>query len=191
MSVAAGTFSPLMAMPGMDDSEFERWASLLEKRTGVVVPLKRKAFLVTSVRGRMRETGHADFESYFRELQKIPEGAIEWTTLVDRLTVRENVLFGLGRGRRRARAVGARTRERACDRILELTGVAHLAGAMNKPCWLLLSSAYKDWRWMYDRTDSPWYPSMRLFRQPRPGVWEPVVADAARALVELKAKGRL
>jgi chemotaxis methyl-accepting protein methylase len=93
MSVAAGTFSPLMAMPGMDDSEFERWASLLEKRTGVVVPLKRKAFLVTSVRGRMRETGHADFESYFRELQKIPEGAIEWTTLVDRLTVHETHFF--------------------------------------------------------------------------------------------------
>jgi len=93
MSVAAGTFSPLMAMPGMDDSEFERWASLLEKRTGVVVPLKRKAFLVTSVRGRMRETGHASFEDYFSDLQKIPEGAIEWTTLVDRLTVHETHFF--------------------------------------------------------------------------------------------------
>ena len=93
MSVAAGTFSPLMAMPGMDDSEFERWASLLEKRTGVVVPLKRKAFLVTSVRGRMRETGHGSFQDYFSDLQKIPEGAIEWTTLVDRLTVHETHFF--------------------------------------------------------------------------------------------------
>lgn len=93
MSVAAGTFSPLMAMPGMDDSEFERWASLLEKRTGVVVPLKRKAFLVTSVRGRMRETGHASFEQYFEDLKRIPEGAIEWTTLVDRLTVHETHFF--------------------------------------------------------------------------------------------------
>jgi chemotaxis methyl-accepting protein methylase len=93
MSVAAGTFSPLMAMPGMDDSEFERWASLLEKRTGVVVPLKRKAFLVTSVRGRMRETGHTNFQDYFNDLQKIPEGAIEWTTLVDRLTVHETHFF--------------------------------------------------------------------------------------------------
>jgi len=93
MSVAVGTFSPLMAMPGMDDSEFERWANLLEKRTGVVVPLKRKAFLVTSVRGRMRETGHASFEQYFEDLKKIPEGAIEWTTLVDRLTVHETHFF--------------------------------------------------------------------------------------------------
>jgi len=93
MSVAAGTLSSLMTMPGMDDSEFERWASLLEKRTGVVVPLKRKAFLVTSVRGRMRETGHGSFQEYFNDLQKIPEGAIEWTTLVDRLTVHETHFF--------------------------------------------------------------------------------------------------
>ncbi len=93
MTFVAGNWSPLASLPGMDDSEFERWASLLEKRTGVVVPLKRKAFLVTSVRGRMRETGHADFEAYFRDLQKVPEGAIEWTTLVDRLTVHETHFF--------------------------------------------------------------------------------------------------
>jgi chemotaxis methyl-accepting protein methylase len=77
----------------MDDSEFERWADLLEKRTGVIVPVTRKAFLVTSVRGRMRETGHTRFEDYFRDLQKVPEGAIEWTTLVDRLTVHETHFF--------------------------------------------------------------------------------------------------
>ena len=93
MTVAAGNWSPLASLPGMDDSEFERWASLLEKRTGVVVPHKRKAFLVTSVRGRMRETGHASFADYFVGLQKIPEGAIEWTTLVDRLTVHETHFF--------------------------------------------------------------------------------------------------
>ncbi len=93
MTAAAGNWSPPVSLPGMDDSQFERWAILLEKRTGVVVPLKRKAFLVTSVRGRMRETGHTDFETYLRDLQKIPEGAIEWTTLVDRLTVHETHFF--------------------------------------------------------------------------------------------------
>ncbi|MBS0557907.1 MAG: protein-glutamate O-methyltransferase CheR [Proteobacteria bacterium] len=93
MTAAAGNWSPLASLPGMDDSEFERWATLLERRTGVVVPLKRKAFLVTSVRGRMRETGHADFAAYFRDLQKVPEGTIEWTTLVDRLTVHETHFF--------------------------------------------------------------------------------------------------
>lgn len=93
MAIAPGNWSAFASLPGMDDNEFERWASLLEKRTGVVVPLARKAFLVTSVRGRMRETGHTNFAEYFSDLQKIPEGAIEWTTLVDRLTVHETHFF--------------------------------------------------------------------------------------------------
>lgn len=93
MVIAAGNWSTLTPLPGMDDSEFERWATLLERRTGVVVPLSRKTFLVTSVRGRMRETGRSSFAEYFSDLQKIPEGAIEWTTLVDRLTVHETHFF--------------------------------------------------------------------------------------------------
>ena len=93
MVIAAGNWLTLTPLPGMDDSEFERWATLLERRTGVVVPLSRKTFLVTSVRGRMRETGRSSFAEYFSELQKIPEGAIEWTTLVDRLTVHETHFF--------------------------------------------------------------------------------------------------
>ncbi|HOV56941.1 MAG TPA: protein-glutamate O-methyltransferase CheR [Rhodanobacteraceae bacterium] len=93
MALALGNWSALASMPGMDDAEFARWAALLEKRTGVVVPAARKAFLVTSVRGRMRETGHLSFEDYYRHLQGGAEGAIEWTTLVDRLTVHETHFF--------------------------------------------------------------------------------------------------
>jgi hypothetical protein len=52
---------------------------------------------------------------------------------------------------------------------------------MGKPVWVLLSFV-PDWRWMMDRTDSPWYPAMRLFRQERFGEWELPVSKIAREL---------
>jgi hypothetical protein len=59
---------------------------------------------------------------------------------------------------------------------------AHLAGALGVRTWTLLP-AEADWRWMDDREDTPWYPTMRLFRQPRAGDWESVIARVARELV--------
>lgn len=61
------------------------------------------------------------------------------------------------------------------------TSIAHLAAAMGKPTWLLLSSA-PDWRWMRDRADSPWYNAVRLFRQTSPGDWPGVVEQVQAAL---------
>ena len=64
------------------------------------------------------------------------------------------------------------------------TAVAHLAGALGKPCWLLLPDYRTDWRWLTERTDTPWYPTLRLFRQPPGGGWEPVMARVGQALRE-------
>lgn len=66
------------------------------------------------------------------------------------------------------------------------TMMAHLAGALARPVWTLLPF-HCDWRWMMDRQDSPWYPTMRLFRQREPGAWNPVVDAAARSLQALTA----
>jgi hypothetical protein len=64
------------------------------------------------------------------------------------------------------------------------TVFAHLAGALGKPAWVMLSFV-PDWRWLLDRSDSPWYPSVRLFRQKTLGVWDSVVADLGDALDRL------
>ena len=68
------------------------------------------------------------------------------------------------------------------------TSIVHVAGALGKPVWVLLSDYKTDWRWMNARTDSPWYPGvMRLFRQDASGEWAPVIAQIADALTQLAA----
>jgi hypothetical protein len=72
-----------------------------------------------------------------------------------------------------------------CDLVITSdTSIAHLAGAMGKPVWIALKFA-PDWRWLLERSDSPWYPTARLFRQPRPGDWEGVFAQLTEAVREM------
>ena len=72
----------------------------------------------------------------------------------------------------------------ACDLIVTIDNTtAHLAGAMNKKTFVMLPYV-PDWRWMLDRNDSPWYPSMRLFRQPSHGDWNSVFKKIRKALLD-------
>ncbi|HYO78862.1 MAG TPA: hypothetical protein VE010_20540, partial [Thermoanaerobaculia bacterium] len=83
---------------------------------------------------------------------------------------------------------------RALDLVVTVdTMTAHLAGALAVPVFTLLAHEH-DWRWMDERRDSPWYPTMRLFRQPRPGDWESVVDEvryAVRAMPDETKKDSL
>ncbi|MFN3579407.1 MAG: CheR family methyltransferase [Pseudomonas sp.] len=79
----------LQQLPEMDEQQFHQWQTLLESRTGVCVNDQRKVFLQTSLCARMRELQMADYQSYFEYVTQGPSGAIEWSALIDRLTVRE------------------------------------------------------------------------------------------------------
>ena len=61
------------------------------------------------------------------------------------------------------------------------TAIAHLAGILGKPVWLMLNSA-PDWRWQLTRSDSPWYPKMKLFRQTSPGDWDNVIENVRTSI---------
>jgi len=70
------------------------------------------------------------------------------------------------------------------------TSIAHLAGALGVPVWVALKTP-TDWRWHLDREDSPWYPTMRLFRQRAPGDWAPVMEAMAAELGRLSQQALL
>lgn len=70
------------------------------------------------------------------------------------------------------------------------TSVVHVAGALGKPVWILNRHG-ACWRWFRNRTDTPWYPNARLFHQPHPGAWAPVIEQVCRALPDVVATGQI
>lgn len=70
----------------------------------------------------------------------------------------------------------------ALDLVIAVdTSIVHLCGALNVPCWVLIAHG-PDWRWLRERSDTPWYPSLKLWRQPRPQDWAEPIARMAQAL---------
>jgi type IV pilus assembly protein PilK len=110
------TWPGLERLPEMDDQQFALWAALLRERTGMSMPRERKSFLVTSVGLRMRELGYAEYQSYYDYLTSGPAGNVEWTALVDRLTVHETRFF---RDPRALQLVADQCLPRMADRIRE------------------------------------------------------------------------
>jgi len=90
--VPAETWS-LQETPKLNEEQFTLWQALLEDRTGMQITVQRKSFLETSLTLRMREIGLADYDTYYEKLMSGLAGEIEWSTLVDRLTVQETSFF--------------------------------------------------------------------------------------------------
>ncbi len=82
-----------LGQKALPDDQFSRWVTLLEKRTGIVMPANRRDFLASNLRSRMREVGFNDFQAYFDSVQTGPKAAVEWAILVDRLTVHQTHFF--------------------------------------------------------------------------------------------------
>jgi ADP-heptose:LPS heptosyltransferase len=96
-------------------------------------------------------------------------------------------IHGLGPELRDWRDTAAVLRE--LDLVIAVDcSVAHLAGALGQPVWICLPAA-PEWRWMLERTDTPWYGTARLFRQPRVGDWGTVFAQVATELRQLVSSG--
>ncbi|BAU71998.1 protein-glutamate O-methyltransferase [Metapseudomonas furukawaii] len=86
----------LKPLADMTHEEFQDWQKLLEERTGVVVNDRRRTFLQANLSARMRELGVTDYASYYRQVTDGPRGAVEWSNLLDRLTVQETRFFRHG-----------------------------------------------------------------------------------------------
>jgi type IV pilus assembly protein PilK len=77
------------ALPELDEEQFARWAALLEQRLGIALTPQRKVFLSSRLRTRMRELGVTDFQRYYELVTSSQQGLVEWSRLLDRLTIHE------------------------------------------------------------------------------------------------------
>jgi chemotaxis protein methyltransferase CheR/type IV pilus assembly protein PilK len=80
------------APPELSDEQYARWQTLLEERTGICF-LQHKSIMQKGLSQRMREVGVDDYEQYFQQISAVPEGAVEWMRLVDRISVKETSFY--------------------------------------------------------------------------------------------------
>lgn len=84
---------PFLHIEPLSQSDFKRWAELLERRLGIVIPSERKLFLQSKIWSRMRDLGYAEYQQYWDFVNSGVEGNVEWSRLLDRLTVHETSFF--------------------------------------------------------------------------------------------------
>ncbi|MDY6815935.1 MAG: protein-glutamate O-methyltransferase CheR [Pseudomonadota bacterium] len=92
LSPAEGIWS-MHRLPDMDAAQFHQWQTLLEHRTGITLSADRRSFLETNIGIRMREIGFSSYQAYYEKIVSGPDAVVEWSILVDRLTVQETRFF--------------------------------------------------------------------------------------------------
>ncbi|RKP52470.1 tetratricopeptide repeat protein [Trinickia fusca] len=176
MSVPAGT--PYLFA---DPQRVRHWAQVLGEQR------RLRVGLAWAGNPRHRNDRHRSID--FAQLARLLELDIEWISLQKAVPEGDEALLSRTPLRRFDEDLGDFADTAALMLSLDLvisvdTAVAHLAGALGRPVWLLLASP-SEWRWMRDRKDSPWYPDASLFRQPVPGDWASVVEAVRVAVAEL------
>ena len=187
---------PLMSLPlalGLDGETIPAWIPYLRADAlrqalwqGRLGPRTRpRVGLVWA--GRKYGTINRNRDLPLATLAALARPDVEFVVLQDRLGAEDQAyLAGLPGFRHFPGLLSDMAETAALIKNLDLvisvdTAVAHLAGALGQPCWLLLSHA-AEWRWQLAATTSPWYPSFRLFRQTAPGRWMDLVNTVAAAL---------
>jgi tetratricopeptide (TPR) repeat protein/glycosyltransferase involved in cell wall biosynthesis len=170
-------------VPYLSDCQLEEGAD----RPRPIADRSFKVGFVWAIRQDRQTTGKRSCPlAIFQRLLDIPD--IQFYSLQKEVTAEDLVL--LGRYGDRIENLSDRLENFAdtagfvaqLDLVISVdTAVAHLAGAMGKPVWILLPFI-PDWRWMLEREDTPWYPTMRLFRQKQIGDWEDVISRAIAVL---------
>jgi hypothetical protein len=167
----------------------ERTAAWQARLDGLIPPGTRRVGIVWA--GRATHNNDANRSTTLTELGPIAD--VEGIALVSLQKGQGQAAIAAYFGRAPLLNAGAMVAD-FCDTMAAIetldivltvdTAVAHLAGAMGKPVWIMLPYA-PDWRWLLDRDDTPWYPTARLFRQPRAGDWRSVVRRVADSLLQL------
>ncbi len=165
-----------------DDERVERWRAILNQQPGFKIGIawqgnpKHRA-------DRARSLPLAAFEPLARvpgvqliSLQK-GAGAEQLAAVADRFNVMD---LGPEFDAEGGAFLDTVAVMKSLDLVITVdTALAHVAGAAAIPAWVLLAAGASDWRWLLDRDDSPWYPTLRLFRQHRPGDWTDVIERMA------------
>jgi type IV pilus assembly protein PilK len=89
MRMLGGSGDSQLAIPELDEQQFARWSGMLEQRLGIAITPQRKSFLSSRLRMRMRELGITDFQCYYKLVTSPLQGPMEWSCLLDRLTIHE------------------------------------------------------------------------------------------------------